>query len=342
LSGAGEAISTWFGAFVVERDRVVRSYLAPKDPVALKERILARREGKLTPEDQQLLTENLGTALRTRDRRLATAGITFDPTLRSEIPAPDPYFSSALERALVLETSEQALREGWDPSVHVQEAVKALEDLDRLLNLVGERLVSWEGGDRPGLEDDAAEIAGALAEAADGEPAPDLPQPDPDLLAARREFALLYRSGVATRGMFEKALETSVPRRAPNLSGLLGAELAARMIAQAGGLDRLARLPASTIQVLGAEKAFFEHLRGHAPPPRHGLLFVHPKIQSAPRPQRGKLARALAGKVAIAARLDASGAPLDASLLATFERRAHDIRAQAPRRKTPRRPRSST
>src|SRR5208283_3772568 len=103
----------------------------------------------------------------------------------------------------------------------------------------------------------------------------------------------LYRSISAVQARFETSVSEALPRRAPNVSALLGPLLAARMLAQAGGLDRLARLPASTIQVLGAEKAFFEHLRGRAPPPKHGLLFLHPSIQGAPRRLRGKLARAL-------------------------------------------------
>ena len=63
-------------------------------------------------------------------------------------------------------------------------------------------------------------------------------------------------------------------------------------------------LPASTIQVLGAEKALFRALKTGARPPKHGLLFQHPLIHSAPKWQRGKIARAIASKVAIAARID--------------------------------------
>jgi nucleolar protein 56 len=132
----------------------------------------------------------------------------------------------------------------------------------------------------------------------------------------------------ATRDALEAAVAGSVPAHTPNLNDLLGPELSALMLAQAGGLNRLARLPASTVQVLGAERAFFEHLRGRAPPPRHGLLFLHPQIQSAPRADRGKLARSLAGKVAIAARKDQAGAPVTPDLKAAFERREADLRAR--------------
>ena len=63
-------------------------------------------------------------------------------------------------------------------------------------------------------------------------------------------------------------------------------------------------MPASTIQVLGAEKALFRSLKTGARPPKHGILFQHPLIHTAPKWQRGKIARAVASKVAIAARID--------------------------------------
>jgi nucleolar protein 56 len=91
---------------------------------------------------------------------------------------------------------------------------------------------------------------------------------------------------------------------APNVKELLTAPVGARVIAKAGSLNKLAILPASTIQVLGAEKALFRSLRTGANPPKHGLLFQHSLIHSAPKWQRGKIARALASKLAIAARID--------------------------------------
>jgi len=66
-------------------------------------------------------------------------------------------------------------------------------------------------------------------------------------------------------------------------------------------------MPASTIQVLGAEKALFRSLKTGAQPPKHGLLFQHSLVHAAPRWQRGKIARAIAAKAAIAARVDVYG-----------------------------------
>jgi len=339
-----DAVTTWFGAFVVEDQRVVASYPCPPDRAALLDRLRTRRDGRLTPEEVRLLAEHLEHGLRSRDRRLVTAGAKAG---RFEAPELDPSsfgIDPSWLRELLLDEAQESLRLAWDPSVHIEEAVRALRDLDATRNLLGERLTSWAGRDAPPAEGDltgsAEAVARRLTSESGGEVAA-LGGPSPALQQARRDLAELYLGLGGSSRAIERALEERVPVEAPNVSALLGPLLAARMIAQAGGLDRLARLPASTIQVLGAERAFFEHLRGHAPPPRHGLLFLHPDIQSAPRTSRGKLARALAGKVAIAARLDREGRPVRADLAAAFKHRTEEIRALGPRRGSAAKRRSS-
>jgi nucleolar protein 56 len=91
---------------------------------------------------------------------------------------------------------------------------------------------------------------------------------------------------------------------APNISTLAGPLLTAKLIENAGSLKRIAMLPSSTIQVLGAGKAMFRAIKTGAKPPKHGLLFQHPYVHGAGRKERGKRARELAGKIAIASRAD--------------------------------------
>ena len=91
---------------------------------------------------------------------------------------------------------------------------------------------------------------------------------------------------------------------APNCSALVGGLVAARLISRAGSLSRMAMMPASAVQVLGAESALFTHLRGNTPSPKHGIIFQHRRIHNAGIGVRGKVSRVLGGKLAIAARLD--------------------------------------
>ncbi|MBI2084182.1 MAG: hypothetical protein HYT70_01015 [Candidatus Aenigmarchaeota archaeon] len=92
----------------------------------------------------------------------------------------------------------------------------------------------------------------------------------------------------------------------PNFSALAGDIVAARLVAKAGGLERLARMPSSTIQLLGSEKALFRFLKSRkkSKSPKYGIIYNHPLIQNAPDEKRGKIARLLASKLSIAARID--------------------------------------
>lgn len=119
---------------------------------------------------------------------------------------------------------------------------------------------------------------------------------------------------------------------APNLRAVVGGSIGARLISLAGGLEKLARLPASTIQILGAEKALFRALRTRARPPKHGVIYQYPDVRGTPKQLRGKIARALAGKIAIAARVDAmAGEFVGEKLAAELKARIADIRSKGER-----------
>ncbi len=128
------------------------------------------------------------------------------------------------------------------------------------------------------------------------------------------------------RQKLEGYMDSTMDEVAPNIKTLAGSLLGARLIALTGGLINLAKMPASTVQVLGAEKALFRSLKTGARPPKHGIIFQHTVIHDGKRWQRGKMARALAGKLAIAARSDAfSGKYIGDDLKADFERRIKEI-----------------
>jgi nucleolar protein 56 len=128
------------------------------------------------------------------------------------------------------------------------------------------------------------------------------------------------------RALLEKYIELLMEEVAPNIKRLVGANLGARLISLAGGLENLSKMPASTIQVLGAEKALFTSLKSGAPPPKHGVIFQHGWIHNAPKWQRGKIARALAGKLSIASRIDNFSSTVNENILVTLEKRINEIK----------------
>lgn len=218
--------------------------------------------------------------------------------------------------------------------LHVSQSVNALDEIDKIINTVGTRMREWYGLHFPELDNLLQNIvtyANIVSKFGDrSEITKDflstLEIPDNKIkiiietaqrskggkitaenLSILQSLANQVISMSLIRKALEEHIEASMDEISPNLKELLTATVGARLIAKAGSLKRLASLSSSTIQILGAEKALFRTLKTGANPPKHGLLFQHPVIHSAPKWQRGKLARAIAAKAAIAARVDFYG-----------------------------------
>lgn len=115
-------------------------------------------------------------------------------------------------------------------------------------------------------------------------------------------------------------------RVAPNLRAIAGPRLSARLIEEAGGLQRLARKPSGTVQVLGAESALFAHLQGRGTSPKHGVIYTHPAVRHASHADRGAVARMLSGKLSIAARIDYYRGSPDEEFIADVGKRLREVR----------------
>lgn len=236
----------------------------------------------------------------------------------------------------------------------VVQAVSALDDFDRTLNLFSNRLREWYGlhfpelgnlvedheaflrliadfGDRSNFEEEGLEKlefsqdkAKRILRSAEASMGAVIAANDMEQIRSISRKALeLYE----TRKNLEEYVDETMSEVAPNVQALVGSTLGARLIAAVGGLEGLAAKPSSTIQVLGAEKALFRSLKTGSKPPKHGFIFQHPEIRQSPWWQRGKIARALAGRLAIAARVDAfSGEYMGDRLRADFEKRVEEIR----------------
>ncbi len=235
----------------------------------------------------------------------------------------------------------------------VTQAIQAIDDADKTVNLFMGRIREWYGlhfpeldrlvekhetyarlvanvGMRENLTADRLEKEGlpkAKAEqiAGVGEKSMGGNLEESDLTQIQtmcRNTLELYDA----RQRLESYMDSLMEEVAPNIKVLVGSLLGARLIALSGGLANLAKMPASTIQVLGAEKALFRSLKTGTRPPKHGIIFQHSLIHEAKRWQRGKIARAIAGKLAIAARSDAfSGKYIGDNLKASLERRIKEI-----------------
>lgn len=106
------------------------------------------------------------------------------------------------------------------------------------------------------------------------------------------------------RDDMQKYLAEKMMAVAPNLTQVVGENIGAKLIAHSGSLTSLAKYPASTIQILGAEKALFRALKTQGNTPKYGLLYHSSFIGRAQSKDKGKISRFLANKCAIASRLD--------------------------------------
>ncbi len=266
---------------------------------------------------------------------------------------------------ILLELTRRKLRrEAQKRDLLAVQAIRAIDDIDKTINLYMARLREWYSLHFPELDElvrehvDYARLvhdlghrneftvdklidlgfsrekAEKIVEAAKQSIGADLSDFDINYIKTLAGIILdLYE----LRRTLEGYIEAIMKEVAPNVTALVGPKLGARLLSLAGGLENLAKLPASTIQVLGAEKALFRALRTGGKPPKHGVIFQYPAIHRSPRWQRGKIARALASKLAIAAKIDYfTGRFVGDKLVEELEKRIDEIKklyAKPPRRK---------
>jgi nucleolar protein 56 len=201
------------------------------------------------------------------------------------------------------------------------QAVDAIDEVDKSLNIFAERLREWYGLHFPemgrlvekhekyaklvaeyGLRNKIEEKV--LDEFKKTSMGIELSEEDEEIL---KEYATRINELYKLREHIENYIDHVLKEVAPNLRELATPLLAARLIAMTGSLDKLAKKPSSTIQLLGAEKALFRYLHGRGRSPKYGMLFTHVYVQNAPLNKRGKVARVIASKLSIAAKIDYYG-----------------------------------
>jgi nucleolar protein 56 len=361
-----------------EDNKLIECVLFPKDPVKIAEALLKIEAGKIVDEQAALVEklkskgydcfvfENAETAHNASEKLKITVEVAHQTaageTLRAGLEqfavqsgfVKEPNELRDWTHRVSMEMTKLRVRKAAEKrDMQVVQAIQAIDDLDRTVNLFMGRIREWYGlhfpeldrlvekhetyarlvanlGRRDSLTAESVEKEGLpkaraeqLAEVAAKSMGANLEDNDlAQIQTLCRDTLQLYDARQSLEGYMDSLMEEV----APNVKVLVGSLLGARLMALAGGLANLARMPASTIQVLGAEKALFRSLKTGTRPPKHGIIFQHTLIHEAKRWQRGKIARAIAGKLAIAARSDAySGKYIGDGLKAGLERRITEI-----------------
>ncbi|MGZ7145886.1 MAG: NOP5/NOP56 family protein [Halobacteriota archaeon] len=288
-------IHTWFADFETDDQTIIHSDVATTDLPA----ILAKL--------QRAGARDLDKRCRGHFREMA---------IQSHFVSSESAYLSVLRAAAIAHAKAQIVEAFCQPDAHITQLIDAIDDIDEAVNLLSERLLEWRP---PVLENIAL-------------PATNGPPPEPQTRdPLMQEFALSVERLHEVRRDIADGIVREMRALAPNISSVAGELLGARLIAAAGGLEPLARMPSSRIQVMGASKALFRHLKYKSKPPKHGLIFQHPLVRGNPARIRGKVARLLAAKIAIAARVDFYSKEIYPDLMLQLERRIGELASRTRR-----------
>jgi nucleolar protein 58 len=252
--------------------------------------------------------------------------------LPSLIPGLLPETISTMSLGLSHSLSRHKLKFSPDKvDTMIVQAISLLDDLDKELNTYAMRVKEWYGWHFPEMgrivNDNLAyarvilkvgmrsstsntdlsdilpeEIETAIKAAAEVSMGTEITEEDLDNIQLLAEQVVGFTE---YRQQLSSYLTTRMQAIAPNLTELVGDLVGARLIAHAGSLMNLAKSPASTIQILGAEKALFRALKTKHDTPKYGLIYHASLVGQATGKNKGKIARMLAAKAAIGLRIDA-------------------------------------
>jgi len=243
----------------------------------------------------------------------------------------------------MIQLGKEKVRASATPDEQVVQAIRTIDDLTKTMNLMSERLHEWQGINFPELErlvpeakylDLVSKYGDRKAIQGSGE-LDTAESVGSDISTEDAKAIMNLASSLLSLSKTRDEMETFVQERmdivAKNTAHIAGPLVGARLMSLTGGLERLSKLPSSTVQLLGAEKALFKHLKDNARPPKHGVIFQHPMIHRAPPWQRGKLARAFAAKISIASKVDWHGNRfIGDELEAALARRVKEIQTKYP------------
>ncbi|NOZ80167.1 MAG: hypothetical protein GXP63_00720 [DPANN group archaeon] len=224
-----------------------------------------------------------------------------------------------------------------------------LDDLSKVSNMLTKRLrdAYYEVFPEPAMRiRDNGKFVELVATKSPAELRDDLRLSKDEVMEAplrKGDWERLHGLAVRVHGLYaekeasERYLDALMTELCPNMLALTGSTIGARLLQLAGSLKKLSIMPATTVQVLGAETAMFRHMRNKRYlPPKYGILHEHPAFASTPRYIHGKIARALADRIAIAAKVDYfKGKPVGEELKEQFEKRLAMIIRQKRARPMP-------
>ncbi|MBW2981500.1 hypothetical protein KY343_01340 [Candidatus Woesearchaeota archaeon] len=205
-----------------------------------------------------------------------------------------------------IEETRKKIKESVKPDNFILQTINNIDEISKVCNILVKRLREWYELYNPEFSrkfTDHEVFVKFIIEGKDKKiktsMGADLNKEDlRPILEIAKELNELYKFKDKQKEYLKKVME----KNNPNLTAVAGYLIGAKLISLAGDLRRLVMFPASTVQLLGAEKALFRHMKTGARAPKHGIIHEHPIVSNAK--EKGKAARAVADKISIAAKID--------------------------------------
>lgn len=209
-------------------------------------------------------------------------------------------------RKKALSQTKQKIKESVNDDLMIINAINNIEELEKVFNTMVGRLREWFLLKNPELEkkiDDNQKIVDIIIlnkETQTNMGAKLTPRDEEAIVS----LAIIAKGVLKTKDFLTQYLQETMNRHSKNVLALAGTTIGAKLIRETGSLKNLALKQSGTIQLLGAEKALFRHIKTGAKPPKYGFIVHHVVVNNASQENKGKAARALADKISLAARLD--------------------------------------
>jgi nucleolar protein 56 len=326
-------VATPIGVFAVDESNKIISFKPfPKDPAKIAEK-LATSESKTIEEEEEMVKE------LSKDYEIVFSakkeGVEkFEIGSKAEAFIKENLRSLAIEKKVVkdhaelnelltkigIELTKLKMRKLALRDKLVVQAIRAVEEVEKIVNVLTERLREWYSLHFPEMNRAIKSHEKFISLVSKFGSREKIADPELALLAEKSVGMSLNEDDIKILQLFAtqiseikelhekltKYVEELTKTVAPNFAELATPLLAAKLISKAGSLEKLAKMSSSGIQLLGAEKALFRflHSKGKAKPPKYGIIFSHPLIQKAPTKFHGKIARVLASKLSMAAKID--------------------------------------
>lgn len=327
-------ITTFIGCFGVKENKIVSHRIFPKDVEEIGEK-LKISETELIQEEKDLLKELTSKGYREIIFSSPKEGVTLvEPNNTAEQFIKENLKDLAIKYGFVkdqaefnqffskvnIELTKSKIKKSVERDKLVIHINGAIEEIDRSLNVFIERIREIYGLHFPEMNRivndhekflKVVETSGLrenienqeLKQLASKSMGMDFRKEDIDTV---QSFAVGIDRLLKLKYEMMKYMEKLLKEVAPNSTEIGGAMIVAKLISKAGGLEKLARMTSSTIQLLGSERALFRslHSKGKIPSPKYGYIVTHALVQNSPSELKGKVARVLASKLSIAVKMD--------------------------------------